>query len=137
MVLSLFLSAQGQVEHQYTIEDEQPTAFSPDTETADGVEPEPLKLQDAQADHSQTTDALEYVPEPGEYQPEVTEDQTAGQADQQGYYPSTSYYNDYPAYQPDATPGEKVLYGEKKFTVHIFFGLQLHRNLEEQSLRPS
>ena len=41
MVLSLFLSAQGQVEHQYTIEDEQPTDFSPDTETADGVEPEP------------------------------------------------------------------------------------------------
>ena len=114
MVLSLFLSAQGQVEHQYTIEDEQPTDFSPDTETADGVEPEPLKLQDAQADHSQTTDALEYVPEPGEYQPEVTEDQTAGQADQQGYYPSNSYYNDYPAYQPDATPGEKVLYGERK-----------------------
>ena len=104
MVLSLFLSAQGMVEHQYTIEDEQPTDFSPDTETADGVEPEPLKLQDA----------LEYVPEPGEYQPEVTEDQTAGQADQLGYYPSNSYYNDYPAYQPDATPGEKVLYGEIK-----------------------
>ena len=114
MVLSLFLSAQGQVEHQYTIEDEQPTDFSPDTETADGVEPEPLKLQDAQADHSETTDALEYVPEPGEYQPEVTEDQTAGQADQLDYYPSTSYYNGYPTYQPDATPGEKVLYGERK-----------------------